>query len=264
MGSRGGTRKKLDVTPARASQLVDEILKRRRAADDPMLTRASDDVSDLVRYVAQTDPRQVGAHVLREDVLDALELLEHARAHLPAVPGAWDALEYTLLSMRRRLALSLQDIADRLGVTREAIDRRARRGAAANKGLKRSEVADRAERAAHGKIQRWHETKALSVRTVMRVLEDHLGELAEDEELVDYIEILIAPDDDRRPPAVTDPVSAADMRLLDLVLRRIRGAAVFKALPETSRIRLAIEQGDGLVRQYNELTAGVEKYRRES
>jgi hypothetical protein len=158
----------------------------------------------------------------------------------------------------------LQDIADRLGVTREAIDRRARRGAAANKGLKRSEVADRAERAARAKIQRWHETKALSVRTVMRVLEDHLGELAGDEELVDYIEILIAPDDDRRPPAVTDPVSAADMRLLDLVLRRIRGAAVFKTLPETSRIRPAIEQGDGLVRKYNELTASVEKYRRES
>jgi hypothetical protein len=219
MPKRGGSRKLLAVSESRAALLVDQILERRRKADDPMLSRASDDVPDLIRYVARSSTRQVPAMVLREDVLDALELLEYARGRLPAVPGAWDALEGQLLAKRGAVALSLADIAERLGVTRE-------------------------------------------VRTVMRVLEERLDELAADEDLVDYIEILIAPDDDRRVPAVTDPVGAADMRLLEMVVRKIRASRVFEALPDGSRVRAAVAQGEVLVAEYRELTAGLEKWRR--
>jgi transcriptional regulator with XRE-family HTH domain len=263
VGARGGSRKLLVVSEARAAVLVDRILERRRRADDPLLSRASDDIPSLVRYVAQTTSRQVEAHVLREDVLDALELLEYARQRLPAVPGVWDQLEYQLLSIRRRCGLSLQDIADRLQVSRYAVDKRAKRGAAADKGLLRSEVADRVERRAAGAIARWHETKALSVRTVMRVLEERIGELGDDQDLVDMVEILTAPDDDRRPPAVTDPVSAADMRLLDRVVRMVRSRPVFEALSAGSRVRAAVEQGEALVAQYRELTAEVERWRKD-
>lgn len=243
--------------------LVDGILNRRRRAADPLLSRAADDIPSLLRYVADTTTRQVNAAVLREDVLDALELLEYARARIPAMPGVWDGLEYRLLSMRRGVQLSLQDVADRLQVTRYAVDARARRGAATDKGLLRTPVADRAERASRGAIDRWHRDKALSVRTVMRVLEERIDELAADEDLVDMIEILVAPDDDRRPPAVTDPVSESDMRLLDRVVRMIRSRPVFGRLPDGSRVRAAVEQGERLAGQYREITAELEKWRRE-
>lgn len=263
MGRRGGSRKLLEVSETRTAELVDGILDRRRRADDPLLSRASDDIPSLLRYVADTTTRHVPAAVLREDVLDALELLEYARARIPAMPGVWDGLEYRLLSMRRRVQLSLQDVADRLQITRYAVDARERRGAAADKGLLRTPVADRAERTSRGAIDRWQRDKALSARTVMRVLEERLDELADDEDLVDMVEILTAPDDDRRPPAVTDPVSESDMRLLDRVVRMIRSRPVFEQLPEDSRIRAAVRQGEQLAEQHREITAELEKWRKE-
>lgn len=253
-------RKLLEVSPTRAARLVDEILDRRRRADDRDLPRASDDVVELIRYVATC--RRVKPHILHADTLDALELLEYARAQLPAGPGVWDRLEQQLLEGRRGALLSLADIAERLGTTRQAIDARARRAAAAEKGLRRSEVADRAERKARGAIDRWHRDRAVSVRTAMAVFGEHAGDLA-DEHAVDLIEILVEPDDDRRPPALEAPVRATDMTLLARVVRVVSGSPAFAGLPVGSRLRAAVEQGERLVAEHGELTAGVERFRRD-
>jgi transcriptional regulator with XRE-family HTH domain len=250
----------LEIDERQAATLVAAVLDRRRDKGDPDLALATDDVLGVVRHVIRH--RRVAMQVLRQDTLDALELLEFARARLPALPGVYDALEYNLLEKRRGAGLSLADIADRLKVSRQAVDLRMRRGRAASDGLSRSEHADRAHQAARGQIARWQHDRALAVRTVMRVLDQNSHELAADEDLTDMIEILLAPDDDRRSPAVTDPVDPTDITLLRRVLTMTRASAVFNALAENSRVRAAVEQGERLVAEYTKLTVDLEPYRR--
>ncbi|MEU4807427.1 hypothetical protein [Actinosynnema sp. NPDC023587] len=254
------SRTPLQVSESRAAELVAAVLDRRRRSGDPDLVRASDDVLGVVRHVA--GHRRVAAAVLHEDTLDALELLEYARVRLPALPGAYDALEYELLSRRRDAQVSLADVAARLGVTRQAVDLRLRRGRAASNGLARSELADRAHETIRQEAARWRRDRALAVRTVIVVFGRHVDELRGDGHLVDLVEILLAPDDDRRPPAVTDPVTEQDLVLLRRVLAAARASTVFGALDGDSRIRAATEQGDRLIREYDVLTADVERFRR--
>ncbi|MFF1613541.1 hypothetical protein ACFVYA_37745 [Amycolatopsis sp. NPDC058278] len=98
---------------------------------------------DMIRHVARSTPRAGQQHV-RDDVVDALTLLEFSRLHVPALPGELDELEAEVAIVARKVAkMSLADLAQHLGLSRQGVDHRIRRQSAASEGLPRSEVADR-------------------------------------------------------------------------------------------------------------------------
>jgi hypothetical protein len=82
----------IDAIGARRSDHTDERGNRR---EDPDLAKFSDDPLELLDFVCTH--QRVPHHVLAQDVLDALVVLEYVRGHLPALPKQLNRWEYWLL-----------------------------------------------------------------------------------------------------------------------------------------------------------------------
>jgi hypothetical protein len=144
----------LPVTSAAAAAAAARIAERRRACDDPDLERLSDAPLEVVDYVLAC--RQVPREVLAADVLDALVLLERARAAVPATQGRLDRAEAGLLDAAAAAGVPLSRIANRLGLaSRSAVLHRRQRLAAAARGGPRRETHERAARRAEDAQAAW-------------------------------------------------------------------------------------------------------------
>ncbi|GGL51975.1 hypothetical protein GCM10014719_61640 [Planomonospora parontospora subsp. antibiotica] len=139
---------------AEAARRVEEIIERRVRCGDPDREKLGDEPVELVAYLVAH--RRVSAEVLRRDVLDALVLLEYARRAVPVLPGRLDRLEHRVLTLGIEAGLSLGELAAPLGLrSRQAVQHRLLRHAAAERGASRSEVAERAARRAEARERAW-------------------------------------------------------------------------------------------------------------
>jgi hypothetical protein len=142
------------VSEAEAARRVEEIIERRARCDDPDREKLGDEPVELVAYLVAH--RRVPAEVLRRDVPDALVLLEYARRAVPVLPGRLDRLEHRVLTLGIEAGLSLGELAAPLGLrSRQAVQHRLLRHAAAERGAPRSEVAERTARRAETRERAW-------------------------------------------------------------------------------------------------------------
>ncbi|GIH81475.1 hypothetical protein [Planobispora longispora] len=156
------TRTSRAVPESEALRRVEEIIARRARCDDPDLETLPDGPLEVAAYVAAH--RRVPAEVLRRDVLDALVLLEYGRRAVPALPGRLDRIEHRLLSLGVESGLSLGEMAAALGLrSRQAVQHRLLRHAAAERGAPRSEVAERAARRAESRERAWLDRNAAAL-----------------------------------------------------------------------------------------------------
>ncbi|GII05658.1 hypothetical protein [Planobispora takensis] len=160
------------VPESEALRRAEAIAARRARCHDPDLEALSDEPLEVVAYVLER--RRVPEAVLRCDVPDALVLLEYARRAVPALPGRLDRLEYRLLSLGVELGLSLGELAAALGLrSRQAVQHRLLRHAAAERGAPRSEVAERTARRAESGERAWLERNAPALLECTRSLLGH-------------------------------------------------------------------------------------------
>ncbi|GIH97614.1 hypothetical protein ACFFMN_40580 [Planobispora siamensis] len=160
------------VPESEALRRVGEIAARRARCHDPDLETLSDEPLEAVAYVLER--RRVPEAVLRCDVTDALVLLEYVRRAVPALPGRLDRLEYRLLSLGVELGLSLGELAAALGLrSRQAVQHRLLRHAAAERGAPRSEVAERTARRAESRERAWLDRNAPALLECTRRLLGH-------------------------------------------------------------------------------------------
>ncbi|GAT71122.1 hypothetical protein PS9374_06813 [Planomonospora sphaerica] len=142
------------MTEAEAARRVEEIIERRARCGDPDREKLCDEPVELVAYLV--GHRRVPTEVLRCDALDALVLLEYARRAVPVLPGRLDRLEHRVLTLGIEAGLSLGELAAPLGLrSRQAVQHRLLRHAAAERGASRSEVAERAARRAETRERAW-------------------------------------------------------------------------------------------------------------
>ncbi|MBG0818632.1 hypothetical protein [Planomonospora sp. ID82291] len=148
------TRTVRPVPEAEAVRRVEAIIERRVRCGDPDREKLGDDPVELVAYLVAH--RRVPAEVLRRDVPDALVLLEYARRAVPVLPGRLDRLEHRVLTLGIEAGLSLGELAAPLGLrSRQAVQHRLLRHAAAERGAPRSEVAERTARRAETRERAW-------------------------------------------------------------------------------------------------------------
>ncbi|MFD8564685.1 hypothetical protein ACFV1N_46105 [Streptosporangium canum] len=170
------------VSAAEMNRRVEEILNRRARYDDPDLEAASDEPLELVAYVLEH--RRVPDEVLRHDVEDALVLLEYGRHAIPALPGRLDRLEHRLMTLGVETGLSLGELAAALGLrSRQAVQHRLLRHAAAERGSPRSEVAERAARRAEARERTWLERNGTALLACTEEMISHHDQLAADPEI---------------------------------------------------------------------------------
>lgn len=140
------TRKILPVSHTRMRQAIDAIGERRadfldergHRCEDPDLAEWSDDPLELLDFVCRC--RRVPRHVLAEDVLDALIVLEYVRKAVPALPSRLDTWEYTLLTMGVSCGHSYGALGRHLGVGgRQAVRARILRHEASLRDLPRND-----------------------------------------------------------------------------------------------------------------------------
>ncbi|MFC4062655.1 hypothetical protein ACFOWE_30530 [Planomonospora corallina] len=204
------TRTVRTVPEPEAARRVEAIIERRARCDDPDREKLCDEPLELVAYVLAH--RRVPEEVLRRDVPDALVLLEYARRAVPVLPGRLDRLEHRLLTLGTEIGLSLGELAAALGLrSRQAVQHRLLRHAAAERGGPRSEVAERAARRAEERERAWldrHGADLLSCTERLLAHRDLLaaagGELGEAfDELAESLS---------RVPGPADPRRTADLR----------------------------------------------------
>ncbi|MFC6581878.1 hypothetical protein [Planomonospora parontospora] len=148
------TRTVRTVPEAEAARRVEEIIERRVRCGDPDREKLCDEPVELVAYLVAH--QRVPAEALRCDALDALVLLEYARRAVPVLPGRLDRLEHRVLTLGIEAGLSLGELAVPLGLrSRQAVQHRLLRHAAAERGASRSEVAERAARRAETRERAW-------------------------------------------------------------------------------------------------------------
>jgi hypothetical protein len=153
------------VSERQARSAIDRIGERRadhlddrgRHREDPDLERFSDDPADLLNFVCSC--QRVPEHVLRDDVLDALTVLEYVRRSVPLLPGQANTWEYELLVSAQNLRLHAREVAERLGLSgtnvRQAIRARILRHESQLRGGPRSEAALVAARRAESRERGW-------------------------------------------------------------------------------------------------------------
>src|SRR5207248_4745876 len=91
-------------------------IQARRPASADVGELGHDENINLIRQVAHATAR-AGQQRVRDDVIDALTLLEFSRHHVPTLPGELDALEAEVLTVAREVAkMSLADLAQHLGL----------------------------------------------------------------------------------------------------------------------------------------------------
>ncbi|GAA3167379.1 hypothetical protein GCM10010466_67520 [Planomonospora alba] len=164
------------MTEAEAARRAEEIIERRARCDDPDREKLCDEPLELVGYVLAH--RRVPEEVLRRDVPDALVLLEYARRAVPALPGRLDRLEHRLLTLGTEIGLSLGELAAALGLrSRQAVQHRLLRHAAAERGAPRSEVAERAARRAEARERAWLDRHGAALLSCTERLLAHRGPL---------------------------------------------------------------------------------------
>ncbi|GAA3448037.1 hypothetical protein Pve01_02290 [Planomonospora venezuelensis] len=157
-----------------ALRRAEEIAARRARCDDPDREALPDGPLELAAYVAAH--RRVPGEVLRRDVLDALVLLEYGRRAVPALPGRLDRLEARLLALGVETGLSLGELAAALGLrSRQAVQHRILRHAAAERGGPRSEVAERAARRTESRERAWLDRNAGGLLACTARLLEHRG-----------------------------------------------------------------------------------------
>ncbi|MBG0833338.1 hypothetical protein HS041_37180 [Planomonospora sp. ID67723] len=165
------------VPESDALRRVEEIIARRSRCDDPDLEALPDGPLEVASYVAAH--RRVPGEVLRRDVLDALVLLEYGRRAIPALPGRLDRLESRLLALGVEAGLSLGELAGALGLrSRQAVQHRILRHAAAERGGPRSEVAERAARRTESRERAWLDRNGAALLTCTARLLEHRDLLA--------------------------------------------------------------------------------------
>lgn len=240
------TRTTREVSRTEARRRAEKILNRRARCDDPNLEAASDEPLELVTYIL--DHRRVPKDVLGSDVLDALVLLEYARRAVPTLPGRLDRLEHRLLNLGVELGLSLSELATALGLrSRQAVQHRLLRHAAAERGISRSEVAERTARQAEARERAWLERNATKLLTCAEELIRHRDEFAADpercedfDELAESLSRIPADRGDSRY-LVRYRHAAARLRLLlaDLITESAANHPLHALLARTNRLSAA-------------------------
>src|SRR5215207_9347535 len=94
-------------TATAAAVAAARIAARRRLADDPDLAQLTDELTGVVDYLRKH--QRVPAQVLRADVVDAIEILNHLHAEL-------DRLRLATLQTGLRAGMTYSDLAKPLGV----------------------------------------------------------------------------------------------------------------------------------------------------
>ncbi|GGS86429.1 hypothetical protein GCM10010156_51200 [Planobispora rosea] len=188
-----------------ALRRIEEITARRVRCDDPDLEALTDGPLEVAAYVAAH--RRVPGEVLRRDVLDALVLLEYGRRAIPVLPGRLDRLEHRLLSLGVESGLSLGELAAALGLrSRQAVQHRLLRHAAAERGAPRSEVAERAARRGESRERAWLDRNAAALLACTAQLLEHRDRLTRTAQSPEHCDRLTRT---TRPPEHRGPLAAA-------------------------------------------------------
>lgn len=158
-----------------AGSAATRIAERRERAEDPDLAHLTDELVGIVDYVRKH--QRVPAEILRIDVVDAIEILDHLYDEL-------DRLRLAVLRTGLHAGMTYQDLAGPLGVrTRQGAEAALRRLENAVAGGAKDEKAGRQDRRRQRQSAAWLAERSVEIRQLAVVLLAHraqLPELAED------------------------------------------------------------------------------------
>lgn len=248
---------------AAVQAVIDDVLRRRQAAEDPDLELLGDDPAGVVAHVLAH--RQVPAQVIQADVDAALLIIRHLRAEL-------DRQELALIRAGRAAGMEWAGLAGPLGVaTKQAAEQRTLRLAAAHdqqteqrqlrvegsrpRGAVRSVTAVRGRRREESRVEDWLNRNELAVDVAVRELLRHRAGLATNEDLDDELDEL---EEAFATPRVTLRQRQGLVARLGLVLDALAeaGAAKVEGSDVGTDLVRALNRARALTAAYRKLRSG--------